>query len=154
MNLKRLAIDDHPETQSITIRGINYSYGLFEAWGIGGMREGRLFELIKRENGVLVIRDVDRDNKELIKNIQKLRLKDGDILVVNVDSLAYERMDKVKKMISEISGKLGKDVLFVLNPTKKMRFDIMKDQMKEELLEYLSNQPKWKKRIKKLKLRK
>jgi hypothetical protein len=57
--MKDISIIDNWGEQYIEINGIKYSYDLFEEWGINGMPEGTKFELVKRENGKMIIKRLE-----------------------------------------------------------------------------------------------
>lgn len=57
----KLEIYDYPG-MIIEINGIKYSYGLFEAFGVGGMQLNTPFQIIKREDDTIVIQDMRAAN--------------------------------------------------------------------------------------------
>ena len=48
-----IAFDDAQKV--LTINGVKYSYGLFSALGLGGVPEGHVLRIVKREEGMLTI---------------------------------------------------------------------------------------------------
>ena len=48
----------------VEVCGIRYSYGLFEAWGFGGMEIGTLFRLVSREDTVIAIETLIDEKKK------------------------------------------------------------------------------------------
>ena len=59
--ISRLSIEDMPDRETIKIEGIEYSYELFKAWGIGGFPAGTAFVVERPTPTSLAIRKLNAD---------------------------------------------------------------------------------------------
>lgn len=51
----RLTIEQDDQRDVVTINGVLYSREFFRSLGIGGLDEGRLLRIVKRDQGVLTV---------------------------------------------------------------------------------------------------
>ena len=50
-----------PVTRTVEIRGIRYSIDLFESWAEDGFPDGTVFQIVKREDGVMTVEEKKAD---------------------------------------------------------------------------------------------
>jgi hypothetical protein len=109
-----IEIIDKPETQTIAINGINYSYSLFQGFGMYGLPIGDSFTIIERKDGEISLEKLEQENEYLVfykrKSSGDMVFKEEYMIV-----LAGNKEDAKKEALNELkdSGEINIESVFL-----------------------------------------